>query len=74
MIDTESPLTLAGKDQTLRVRAFVDRSVMEVFVNDQVCGTTLIPAWSGHETLEITSDSVSANAKVVEAWPMKTIW
>jgi beta-fructofuranosidase len=73
MMDTESPVTLSGKEKTLKVRVFVDHSVMEVFVNDQVCGTTLIPPWSGHEDLKITSDSDKAEAELT-AWPMKSCW
>jgi hypothetical protein len=47
---------------------------MEVFANETVCVTKLIPPLNAGTTLEIRADGGSARAKLVQSWPMKTIW
>jgi beta-fructofuranosidase len=74
MMDAESPLSFAEKERRLRLRIFVDRSVLEVFVNDEICATKVISPWAGDEVMEIRAEGSAAKAKLVEAWPMKTIW
>jgi len=75
MLDAESPLSPIGKGRPLRLRIFVDRSVVEVYVNDEVCGTKVIGPLAGNQTLEMSVEgSGPAKARLIEAWPMKTIW
>ena len=74
IMDTEASLSLAEKERTLQLRIFVDRSVMEVFINDEICVTKLIKPLAGDQTLQISAAGGAAKAKLVEAWPMKTIW
>jgi beta-fructofuranosidase len=74
MPDTDGPLTVTGPGRKLNLRIFLDRSVMEVFANDTLCVTKVITPLSDNATLKITSSNGSAQAKLIQAWPMKTIW
>jgi beta-fructofuranosidase len=69
----EAPLSF-GKKRHLDLRIFLDRSVLEVFANGTVCATKAIPPLNGKGTLEIRCQGGDAKGKLVEAWPMKSIW
>ncbi len=74
MPKAESPLSLHGKDRNLKVRIFVDRSVLEVYANDTVCATKIISPLEANATLEIRAQGGAAKVSSLQAWPMKTIW
>jgi beta-fructofuranosidase len=69
----EGPLSLAENKGNLKVRLFLDRSVLEVFANQTLCATKVIPPLNENATLEIRAKG-QAKAKYVKAWPMKSIW
>jgi hypothetical protein len=48
--------------------------LLEVFANETVCVTKLISPLTANSILQIRADDGIANAKLVQAWPMKTIW
>jgi beta-fructofuranosidase len=73
VMDTKTPLQLED-GQKLNLRIFIDRSVLEVFANETVCITKIIPPLDNNSTLEIHSLEDSATAKLVRVWPMQTIW
>jgi beta-fructofuranosidase len=72
--DVEASLPLAKGGRKLTLRIFIDRSVLEVFANETVCVTKIIPPLEAGATLEIRAQGGAATAKRVQAWPMKTIW
>jgi beta-fructofuranosidase len=72
--DAKAPLSLAKGGRKLNLRIFIDRSVLEVFANETACITKTIAPLDFNATLEIRADGGTANAKLVQAWPMKTIW
>ncbi|MDR3378658.1 MAG: glycoside hydrolase family 32 protein [Verrucomicrobiae bacterium] len=72
VLDAAAPLTLPA-DRTLNLRIFMDRSVLEVFVNDTVCFTKIIPGFTGGN-LALRASGGEAQAKRVRAWPMASIW
>jgi len=74
VIDAKVPLPLAKGARRLSLRIFIDRSVMEVFANETACVTKNIAPLDGNLSLEIRAEDGQANAKVIRAWPMKTIW
>jgi beta-fructofuranosidase len=74
IMDAEAPLSLAKGERTLRLRIFIDRSVLEVFVNGTVCATKIIPTLDASASLEMRTEGGAANAKLIRVWPMKTIW
>ena len=74
LMGAESPLLLSGKDQRLTARIFLDRSVLEIFINDTFCATKVIPTVESNPSLELRAEGGPARAKVIKAWPMNTIW
>jgi beta-fructofuranosidase len=71
VMDARAPLPSGRK---LSLRIFIDRSVLEVFANETVCITKIIPPLDNNSTLEIHSFEAAATAKLVRAWPIQTIW
>ena len=74
MAGTEAPLTISGKRRELTLQIFLDRSVLEVFADGTMCATKVMSPLGSNATLEIRAQDGEVNAKVVEAWPMKSIW
>jgi beta-fructofuranosidase len=74
MGNTQARFPLPASAGKLDLRLFLDRSVLEVFVNNDLCATTIISPLDADTTLRISSPDGSAQAKRIEAWPMKTIW
>ena len=74
MGDAGGALALAGSERRLDLRIFVDRSVLEIFANDTLCATKIISPLDAEATLQISAPDGSAQAKRIQAWPMKTIW
>ena len=74
VLDAKAPLSLAKGDRTLKLRIFIDRSVLEVFANESVCVTKVISPLDANAALEISAGGGNANAKRIRAWPIKTIW
>ena len=74
VMNAKAPLPLPNGERKLNLRIFIDRSVLEVFANETVCITKIISPPDAGATLEIRANGGSANAKLVQAWPMKTIW
>jgi len=56
------------------MRIFIDRSVLEVFANDRLCATKVIPALDSNPALEIQSQGGTALIRRVQCWPIKSIW
>ena len=74
VLDAKAPLTLAKADRKLELEIFIDRSVLEVFANETACVTKTISALEANAALEIHAEGGNANAKRIQAWPIKTIW
>jgi beta-fructofuranosidase len=74
MAGAKGGLSLSGPERELDLRIFMDRSVLEVFANDRLCVTRVIAPLEAGATLQVSSPDGSAQAKLIEAWPMKTIW
>jgi beta-fructofuranosidase len=74
VLDVAASLPLTGSERKLSLRIFMDRSVLEVFANDTVCITKRISPLNPDARLAIRAQGGTAQAKLVQAWPMKTIW
>ena len=74
VLDAKAPLALAKGERTLKLRIFIDRSVLEVFANETVCVTKTIAPLDAGATLELRASRGRTTARRVQAWPMKTIW
>jgi beta-fructofuranosidase len=72
--DAAISLPLKKEDQNLRVSIFVDRSVLEVFINETLCATKVISPLGANATLELQPQGGTARARRVQCWPLKSIW
>jgi beta-fructofuranosidase len=72
---TEVPLKLDGGNKTLKLQVFLDRSVMEVFVNDGRAAVTRVE-YPGEEDLAIGvfAEGGKATLRSLDVWQMKSIW
>ena len=64
-----------GRDETLKLRVFVDRSVVEVFVNGKQC--VAVRVYPGREDslgVSLRSQGQDATLKSLDAWQMKNIY
>ncbi|MDP6545940.1 MAG: GH32 C-terminal domain-containing protein [Phycisphaerae bacterium] len=71
---TELPLKL-GEDKTLKLHVFIDKSVLEVFINDGATSVTRVD-YPGDKDLGVSvfAENGAATLKSLDAWHMKSIW
>ncbi len=74
VLDAKAPLTLTKGDRKLKLRIFIDRSVLEVFANETACVTKTISPLEANAALELRAEGGNGNAKRIQALPIKTIW
>ena len=72
---TEVPLKLNDEQETLKLRVFLDRSVLEVFVNDGLAAVTRVE-YPALEDLDVGvfAENGAATVKSLDVWKMKSIW
>jgi len=72
---TEVPLKLEGDSQSLRLHLFLDRSVLELFINDGAASVTRVE-YPGDQDLGVSvfAESGSVTLKSFDAWEMTSIW
>jgi beta-fructofuranosidase len=64
-----------GRDEPLRLRVFVDRSVVEVFVNGKQCvGLRVYPGREDSLGVSLRSQGRDAELKSLDAWQMQNIY
>ena len=71
----ETAPVFLGQEETLKLRVFVDRSVVEVFVNGRQC--VAIRVYPGREDsigVSLRSQGQGATLKSLDAWQMKNIY
>ena len=66
------PFTLIRGERRLRLQVFVDRSVVEVFVNGRGCMTRVIEALDPEAQVELFATGGSARVRL-RAWPVQPI-
>lgn len=74
VMDVKAPLSLPKNSRKLRLRIFIDRSVLEVFANDIACVTKVVAPLGDDPAMELRADGGAAAMKLAQAWPMQTIW
>ena len=72
---TEVPLASAPQSKTLKLHVFIDKSVLEVFINDGETSVTRVE-YPGEKDLGVSvfAENGSATLKSLDAWKMKPIW
>jgi len=70
---TEVPLKLNAKN--LKLHLFIDKSVLEVFINDGAVSVTRVE-YPGEKDLGVSvfAENGSVTLKSLDAWQMKSIW
>ena len=71
---TKASIPLAGNPKTLKLRVFVDKSVLEVYANDVACLTSVV--YPGEQDLGLALFAAGGSIKVksLQIWPLKSIW
>jgi len=71
----ENAQFLMGKDELLNLRIFIDKSVVEVFVNDKQCvAMRVYPGLSESTGVSICSKGQDSKLISLNAWKMKSIY
>lgn len=66
---------LVGDEEPLRLRVFVDRSVVEVYVNGRQClAVRVYPGRQDSAGVSLRAQGREAHLKSLDAWQMKTIY
>lgn len=73
VMHVKAPLQMPH-DGKLELRVFIDRSVLEVYVNETVCVSKVIATLGSDASLNIRATGGEAMVKQLHAWPIKTIW
>ncbi len=69
------PFSLAENETMLTLHIFLDRSVVEVFVNDgRSCATRVLYAPEEDQGVEVFAQAGSVAVKNLDIWEMKSIW
>ena len=64
-----------ANDETLKLRVFIDKSVVEVFVNGkQVVAVRVYPSRSDAVGVSLRSQGQDSDLKSLTAWQMKSIY
>jgi len=72
---TPVPLTLDGKQRTLTLHVFLDKSVLEVFINGgRECVTRIIYPGQDDLGVEAFAEGGSAAIRVLDVWLLGSIW
>jgi beta-fructofuranosidase len=69
-----APILLAN-DEPLKLRVFIDKSVVEVFVNGkQALAVRVYPSRNDSVGVSLKAQGKDSELKLLEAWQMKSIY
>ena len=68
------PLSLSEDRDILTLHLFIDRSVMELFVNDGRACATSIAALPDDAAITLLSEGGAVNVTQLDVWEMRSIW
>ena len=72
---TQVPVALGGKANAFRLHVFLDKSVMEVFVNDGMsCVSRVIYPGAMDLGVSVFTENGSGTLKSLDTWQMKPVW
>ena len=72
--DKENAFSLTEQENDLRLHLFIDRSVLELYVNDRVCFTAQANPNPADQRIRLVVEKGTAAFGAVEVWEMKSIW
>lgn len=65
---------LLEEEEVFRLHIFVDRSVVEAFINRRECGTVRAFNDPNHKAMRLFSDGGTARIRSVDVWEIGSIW
>ena len=69
------PFKLKDDEKTLRLHIFLDKAVMEVYVNGRACYSRMFESYQENDIgVEVFAKGGSATVKSIEAWEVKSIY
>jgi beta-fructofuranosidase len=71
----ETAQVALNKGESLKLRVFVDKSVVEVFANGKQCvALRVYPGREDSVGVSLRAQGQDAQLKSLDAWQMRTIW
>ena len=70
----QAPLRLAPGEYTLKLRLFLDKSVLEVFANNRACVTQVIESKADDLGVALEATGGAARIRSFHMWKMRPIW
>jgi beta-fructofuranosidase len=71
----ETAQIVMGKNEPLKLRVFIDKSVVEVFVNDKQCvALRVYPGREDSVGVSLRAQGREAQLKSLDAWQMENIY
>jgi len=68
------PFELRADEDALRVHLFLDRSVLDVFVNERECVTRVLEHGDEEAGVQLFAEGGAARARSADVWELKPIW
>jgi sucrose-6-phosphate hydrolase SacC (GH32 family) len=73
------PFKLESRENTLRLHVFLDKAILEVYVNRRACYSRLLAEkpeeWREEDQgVEVFAEDGTVTLKSLECWQMKSIW
>ena len=72
--DKQAEVDLMDGVDTLNLRVFIDKTLVEVFANDWVVFSNHVGASSTDMGVEVFAEGGEANLKSLDIWQMKFVW
>jgi len=72
--DKQADFRLDPGENALNLRLFIDGCIGELYVNDRVCFSNILPFASDTTSVSLLASGGTAHAKHVALWDMDTIW
>ncbi|HXG46763.1 MAG TPA: glycoside hydrolase family 32 protein, partial [Methylomirabilota bacterium] len=69
-----APVPAAEGSRALKLRVFVDKSVLEVYAHDRICLTRVLKSRPEDVGVAVGAREGTATVELLRAWPMRSIW
>ena len=72
--EREGAFSLGSSETSLQLHLFIDRSVLELFVNERACLTAQAHPASANQGLRLVVEQGKAEFRTLDVWEMHSIW
>ncbi|MBU6398986.1 MAG: glycoside hydrolase family 32 protein [Verrucomicrobia bacterium] len=70
----KAPFTLPAAERRLRLHVFLDKSLLEVFVNDRVCVARVVDPGPANLSAAFFAEGGRATIRSLDLWQLRPIW